>query len=87
MADAHDNGEVTLERLERALAVVAYVVLHHGRAYAPILERLEREVEAARRDDLVVRARRHVDSYTTRGHLKAMRLSHSDLCASVGPKP
>lgn len=35
--------------LEKALAVVAYIVLRHGDAYAPLLDRLEREVEEARR--------------------------------------
>lgn len=34
---------------ERALAVMAYVVLRHGDAYAPLLDRLEREVEEERR--------------------------------------
>ncbi len=35
--------------LERALAVVAYIVLRHGEAYAPLLDRLETELEEARR--------------------------------------
>lgn len=34
---------------ERALAVMAFVVLRHGEAYAPLLDRLEREVEEERR--------------------------------------
>lgn len=35
--------------LERALAVAAYLVVRHGDAYVPVLERLEREMEAAQR--------------------------------------
>jgi hypothetical protein len=78
---------VSLERLERALAVMAYVVLRHGAVYAPILARLEREVEAARRDDPLVRARRILDAYTDVGGRKAMRLSQSRFCSSDGPNP
>ena len=33
-----------MERLERALAIVSYAVVQDGPAYAPILERLEREM-------------------------------------------
>jgi hypothetical protein len=82
MAHGHDNDEVTLERLERALALAAYIVVRYGKVYAPILERLEREVEAARKDDPVVRARKVLESYTDRGGLNAMRLSSSNLLSS-----
>jgi hypothetical protein len=40
---------ITVERLERALAIAAYVVARHGDVYAPIFERLERELEEVRR--------------------------------------
>ena len=33
---------------ERALAVVAYIVMRHGDAYVPLLDRLERELELER---------------------------------------
>ena len=78
---------VSLERLERALAVVAYVILRHGAVYAPILERLEREVEVARRDDPMTRAKHILDGYTDVGGRKAIRLSHSRFCSSEGPSP
>jgi len=56
------NQAVTLERLERALAVICYAILQDGAVYAPILERLEREIAALRaRDDVVARARRNVE--------------------------
>jgi hypothetical protein len=35
--------------LDQSLAVVAYIVLRHGDAYAPLLDRLEREAETQRR--------------------------------------
>lgn len=39
----------SLEELEEALAVVAYGVLRHGNVYAPIMDRLQREVDETRR--------------------------------------
>ena len=87
MSDAGNNGEVSLERLERALAVAAYIVVRHGKVYAPIFDRLQREVEAARRDDPVVRARQVLAAYTEEGGRNAIRLSHSSFCSNDGPKP
>lgn len=37
-----------MERLERALAVISYAILQDGPVYAPVLERLEREIAAHR---------------------------------------
>lgn len=39
---------VTIETLEHTLAVLAYIVVKHGPYYAPLFERVERELEAAR---------------------------------------
>ncbi len=51
--------------LERGLAVAAYLVVRHGDAYVPVLERLEREVEAERnRVDHRARASRILQSLT-----------------------
>ena len=36
-------------RLEHALVLAAYIVLRHGATYAPYVDRLEKELEAARR--------------------------------------
>jgi hypothetical protein len=87
MQSSQPTEYVSLERLERALAVVAYIVLRHGAVYAPILERLEREVEVARRDDPMIRAKRILEGYTDAGGRNAMRLSQSRFCSSDGPKP
>jgi hypothetical protein len=54
--------DVTLERLERALAAISYAIVLDGPVYAPVLERLEREIAAYRaREDVVARARRNVE--------------------------
>lgn len=41
---AHD-----LQSLEKKLAVLAYIVLRHGEAYVPLLDRLEEEIEEVRK--------------------------------------
>jgi hypothetical protein len=61
------NPPPSLDKLERALAYVAAVVVRYGEAYAPILERLEREVEAARSNGATARARRILDEYRRKG--------------------
>jgi hypothetical protein len=72
-------GCAVIERLERALALAAYIVLRHGPVYAPYIDRLERELEAARRDDPIERAKRILEIYTVEGGRNAMRSSHSRL--------
>jgi hypothetical protein len=44
----HGDDVVTLDRLERALTLAAYLVSLDGDAAVPIFERLEREYAAAR---------------------------------------
>ena len=55
---------VTIERLERALAVISYVIVQEGAGgavYGPYLARLEKEIDALKaQDDVVARARRHI---------------------------
>ena len=62
----------SLQELERALAIVAYGVLKYGDQFAPILDRLEREVEAARASSPTDRARRILEAYRADGDLKAI---------------
>jgi hypothetical protein len=60
----YSSGEVTLVRLERALAAISHAIMLDGPIYAPILERLEREIAALRADeDTVARARQYVERY------------------------
>ena len=50
---------LTLERLLRARAAIAYAMTLDGAVYAPVFERLEREIAAMRAaDDVMARARR-----------------------------
>ncbi|MGN8547633.1 hypothetical protein ACQPTN_23820 [Bradyrhizobium sp. 13971] len=52
---------ITEKRLLDAIAVVSEVIILHGVKYAPLLDRLEQELESVRRyDDPIGRARRHL---------------------------
>ena len=73
--------DVSLEELEDALKVAAYAVWRFGKVYAPIMVRLERLVEEARRGDPREHARRILEGYTTEGGWKTMRRSQSALLA------
>jgi hypothetical protein len=59
------NPEViTLERLERALAAISYAIMLDGPVYAPIMERLEREIAAWHaKDDVMSRAQQHLAQF------------------------
>lgn len=53
---------ITEERLLAAIALVSEVIVLHGPVYAPILDRLERELEVLQRgNDPTTRARRHLE--------------------------
>ena len=53
----HHHELVTLDRLLRARAAVAYAMTLDGAGYAPVFERLEREIAAMRAaDDVMARA-------------------------------
>ena len=70
------QSQPSLADLEHALAVAAYLVMRHGDLYIPLLERFEREVEAARRGNPASRARRILEDYRDAGARKAIRSSH-----------
>ena len=54
---------VTIERLERALALCAYIMVRDGPVVAPLFEKLERELETMRRQqDTVARAKRLLEN-------------------------
>lgn len=55
------TAPITEKRLLDAIAVVSEVIILHGVKYAPLLDRLEQELEDIRRyDDPISRARRHL---------------------------
>jgi hypothetical protein len=79
---------VTVERLERALVTMAYIVIRHGPAAAPLLDRIEQEIATLRsRQAPVDRARRLLEAYTVNGGSKAIRSIQSRFCSSDGPTP
>lgn len=64
---------ITIDRLERALALAAYIVVLDGPIAAPLFDRLERELAAARAtQDTVARAQALLESYRTAGGVKAI---------------
>ncbi|HWV40551.1 hypothetical protein [Pseudorhodoplanes sp.] len=65
-----------MKEIERAVVLMAYVVVTHGPAYSPVLEYLEQELAAARDRNPVARAQRLLENYTLDGGRNAMRLSH-----------
>jgi hypothetical protein len=63
MSDKSDRNKVTLERLLRAQAAIAYAMTLDGPVYGPIFERLEREISTMRAaDDVMDRARRCLET-------------------------
>lgn len=54
---------ITVDRLERALALSAHLVVRDGPVVLPIFERLERELAAMKATvDALERARRYLDA-------------------------
>ncbi|TFV34580.1 hypothetical protein E4K66_30930 [Bradyrhizobium frederickii] len=51
---------ITEAQLLADIALVSEIILEHGEKYAPLLDRLEQEIEARRRDDPISRARAHL---------------------------
>jgi hypothetical protein len=76
-----------VERLEHALVLVAYIVLRHGPIYAPYIDRLERELEAARQNDPTERAKRILETYAANGDTNAARLGLSCRAEENAPVP
>ena len=55
------GNEVTEEWLVWAIGFISEGIIKHGPVYAPLLDRLERELEKIRSyEDPIVRARRHL---------------------------
>lgn len=63
----------TEEWLTRAIGVVSEVIVLHGPQYAPLLDRLERELAEMKQrdDDPVSRARKHLAARSVAAHIPA----------------
>lgn len=72
---AKQDEPITEERLERALAYAAFVVMRYGAKYEPLFAKLERELIAYRsqHDSIEDRVRRLLAPQTREGGLKAIR--------------
>jgi hypothetical protein len=76
-----NSDEITLERLERALATISYAIMIDGSIYAPILERLEREIAAWHaKEDVVSRARQYLGQFKDQA---AARIESGEVKAIV----
>ncbi len=62
----------TVQEIEEALVAAAYVVRRHGLRYAPLMYRLQSELEKVKRDDPMAAADRILMAYTREGALKAI---------------
>jgi hypothetical protein len=65
------------------VTVLAYAVAEFSREYASLLDVAERELELARQEDPVVKARRILEAYTRDGGVKAIFASTACLKAKV----
>lgn len=65
------------DRIERALAIAAFITLQRDGRGSLILQRLSAEAESARRESPAALARRVLENYSRAGGTKAIRLSQS----------
>ena len=77
-----------IERVERALLVLAYLMERDGDVHLALYESLERDLEELRqKEDTRQRARRLLESYTRSGDVKAICSKNLSLSSSEGPLP
>ncbi len=77
-----------IERAERALLVLAFLIERDGDVHLPLYESLERNLEELKKkEDTKSRARKRLLAYTREGGLKAICSNTLSLSDSVGPSP
>lgn len=77
-----------VERIERALLLLACFIELDGEVHVPIYERFEAELEKLRRaEDTKDRARRLLASYNRAGGVKAIADKNLSFNSSGGPFP
>jgi hypothetical protein len=78
----------TMERLERALLLLAYLIERDGDDYLPLYEKLENHLKELRScEGTKDRARRLLHSYSRTGQGNEIRSKNFSLSSSVGPLP
>jgi len=73
MSRTEHDRITTIERIERALVVLAYFIELDGDVHVPMYEKFEAELaELRKKEDTKARARNLLLSYTNAGGLKAI---------------
>jgi hypothetical protein len=77
-----------IERLERALLLLAYLIERDGDDYLPLYEKLENHLKELQScEGTKDRARRLLHFYSRTGQGNAIRSKNLSLSSSVGPLP
>lgn len=77
-----------LERVERALVLLAYFIEVDGDIHVSMYERIERELrELKHREDTKERARRLLTDYSRMDDSNAIRSRNFSLSSNDGPRP
>jgi hypothetical protein len=88
MAVHEQEQDVLIERIERALVLLACFIEMDGDVHVPMYEKFEAELEALRRKESTKdRARRLLASYNRSGARKAIDSKNLSLSSSDGPFP
>jgi hypothetical protein len=78
----------TIERIERALLVLAHFIELDGDVHVPMYEKFEAELaELRKQEDTKARARKLLLSYANSGGLKAICRRYLSFSSSDGPLP
>ncbi len=85
----HDQGQPSLiERIQRALILLAYFIELDGDVHVAMFEQFEKELEALKqRETTKDRARQLLASYSRSGDVKAICSRNLTLSSSDGPFP
>ncbi len=77
-----------IERLERALLVLAYFIELDGDVHVPLFELFEHELEEfKRKEGAKDRARRLLSAYSRDGGVNAIRCKNLSLSSNGAPSP
>ena len=77
-----------VERIERALILLAYFIELDGDVHVPLFEKFESELNELRsREGAKDRARRLLESYSRSGTANAICSKNSNLRSNAGPEP
>jgi hypothetical protein len=88
MSAPTERDSLLIERMERALVLLAYFIQPDGDAHVAMYEKFETELdELRRRESAKERALRLLSSYSRFGQAKAIRSKNLTLSSNGGPLP